>query len=94
MNSCLLCEKEEEKIEEASFGRLKKQAVLYEEALVSGWLFGWFDMLNPCNSTYNSTFIRAASHPCLGTRSPLKFHIWLIQELRCAHEIEKGRWVR
>ena len=60
MNSCLLCEKEEEKIEEASFGRLKKQAVLYEEALVSGWQFGWFDMLNPCNSTYNSTFIRAA----------------------------------
>ena len=58
--------REEEKIEEASLGRAKNRTVLYEEALVSGWLFGWVGHAEPLQfydvPTIVLYFIRAASH--------------------------------
>lgn len=100
MKSCFCCvrKEEEEEIEEASLGRAKNRTVLCEEALVSGWLFGWVGHAEPLQFYHVPTIvlycIRAASHPCADIQSPLKSHIVLIQELRYAHEFEKSRLVR
>ena len=99
VNGFLVYERRKREWKKQVWGGLKTGTVVCEEALVSGWLFGWVGHAGSLQfydvPTMVLYFIRAASHTRILRYSvaPEVSHN-AYQKLCMLNEIREGQWVR